>query len=812
MSGASRFLGVTARWIVALAITLMLALGGGVLAAGLAMPAVTVAGTSTKAASDVLDAIDTDLEIPQLNQKSYMYDVKGNLMTEFYLENRVVVPLDQISQAMQDAVIALEDHRFWEHGGVDLQGMARAMVNNASDGSTQGASTITQQYVKNALIAKAVQNDDAVALEDATEASYARKLKEAKLAVALEQKVGKAKVLEGYLNIAQFGQSVYGVEAAANYYFGISAKDLDAVQAATIAAVTQSPTNLDPAKNPKNNKERRDAALDAMEREGFITKAEHDRGVATDVTASLNLTPTKTGCEVADASGGAGFFCDFVIQWLLHSKAFGPDDETRQAKLGLGGLHIHTTLDPEAQAAAKDTVDWRIPPDDWTAMGTALSAVEPGTGKIRAMAQNRAFSNHPKNAAATSVNYNVDQKMGGATGFQAGSAFKPVVLAEWLTKGHSLNEAFNGTKTNYQDTTWQAYCEAGGTLQLYENWQVKGSSSYFNAIQATTQSSNTAYAAMEYQLDLCDIEDMAARLGVKRADGRSWDHFPSQVFGSNEVTPLAMAGAYATFAAEGRFCEPTPIEKVTDSAGQSVVAGATNCSQVLSKDVARGVTLALQQVVTYGTGTRARLWDRPVAGKTGTTDDSMAVWFVGYAPQLAAATWAGNPQAASEGLIGDYRYSFGGTLMAAAFQHFMAAVMEGQPVVEFERPSTELERGKQVQVPWVVGRSEQEARSALQWAGFAPVSASQRVPSDQPEGTVLSQSPGGGAWQYPGTQVVLQISAGKPPEPEPPVVPDTPDDAQAGGPTASPAASSPPALDSQPKPSSPPSADPGDTG
>jgi len=753
--------------LVALVITTGLALGGGVLAAGLMMPAVTVAGTGTQAASDVLDAIDADLEIPQLSQKSYMYDLQGNLLTEFYLENRVVVPLDRISQPMQDAVIALEDHRFWEHSGVDLTGMIRAFVNNSADGSTQGASTITQQYVKNALITRAVQEDDAGALEDAQEATYTRKLKEAKLAVALEKKVGKAKVLEGYLNIAQFGQSVYGVEAAAYYYFGVSAQDLDVVQAATIAAVTQSPATLDPAHNPQKNQVRRDDALAAMLREGYISQAEYDQSIAVDVTESLNLTPTKTGCEEADSKDGAGFFCEYVTQWLLHSEAFGPTRADRQTKLEIGGLHIYTTLDPATQAAAKEAVDWRIPPDSETAMGTALSAVEPGTGKIRAMAQNRFFSNNPKDATATSVNYNVDKQMGGATGFQAGSAFKPIVLAEWLTQGHSLNESFDGTRTNYQGTNWQAHCEPEGTLRIVDNWQVKGSSSYYNAVEATTRSSNTAYAAMEYKLDLCRIEEMAAKLGVNRADGQKWNHYPSQVFGSNEVTPLAMAGAYATFAAEGKFCEPTPIEKVVDAADNEVVSPSTACTQALDQDVARGVNLALQRVVSYGTGTNANLWDRPVAGKTGTTDDSMAVWFVGYTPQLAAATWAGNPRAASEGLVGEYRWASGGSLMAASFKRFMAAAMDGQPVESFERPSNELERGKPVQVPGVQGMSEADARWVLQKAGLVGVVGDSQASADKPVGTVLGQSPSAGSWQYPGTQVTLTISSGPPPEPPP---------------------------------------------
>ena len=764
--------GLAGRWLVALAAVAVMALGGGILAAGAFWPAVTAADTSAGAAADLLDAIDDTLDIPQLSEKSYLYDAAGNLLTEFYLENRIVVPLERISQDMQNAVIALEDHRFWEHGGVDLQGMLRAFFSNAAVGQQQGASTITQQYVKNALIAKALQDDNAEGVIEAGEISYVRKIKEAKLATALERRVGKEKVLEGYLNIAMFGPSVYGVEAAAQYYFGVSAKDLNALQSATIAAVTQSPMNNDPVHNPQRNKARRDAALDAMERDHYITTAEHDQYVATDVTASLNITPPKSGCEEADQLGGAGFFCDYVTGWLANSEEFAATAEERQLRRQMGGLHIFTTLDPQVQAAAKAAVDWRIPPDHETGMGTALAAVEPGSGKIKAMAQNRRYVLNASDASGTSVNYNVDQATGGATGFQVGSTFKPIVLAEWLSMGKALREPVGATRSNYQGTTWQAWCEPEGSLKVLDNWTVRGSAKS-NALDGTIWSSNPTYAAMEYQLDLCSVADMAASLGVTRADGQAWDHYPSQVFGSNEVTPLAMAGAYATFAAEGEFCEPMAVEMVKDAQGEVIAKPEAHCSQVLDVDVARGVNLALQQVVSSGTGTRAQLEDgRPVAGKTGTTDNSMAVWFIGYTPQLAAATWAGNPVAASEGLQGDFQGAFGGTLMAEAFKLFMDAALTGLPPVAFERPSDLIERGKQRSVPDVVGLSQEQAEDRLRQAGFTVQVADQLVDGDLPEGVVVGQGPAAGTWAYPGTVMTLQLSSGHPPEPEPEPEPD----------------------------------------
>jgi membrane peptidoglycan carboxypeptidase len=749
-----------------------MAVGGGVLAAGIALPAVSVAASTTKQAKAVLDSVPDDLEIPALSQRSYMYDANGELITEFYAQDRIVVGLDQISEPMQNAVVALEDRRFWEHSGVDLEGMVRAAVTNAAAGQTQGASTLTQQFVKNVLIERAVRAGDTEGVMSAQETSYTRKLKEAKLAVALEQRVGKKKVLEGYLNIAQFGQSVYGVEAAANYYYGIPAKDLNVAQAATIAAVTQSPANLDPAVNPKENQARRDIAIKDMLRDGYITQAQHDEAIATDVTATLKITRSPTGCEAADAKAGAGFFCDYVVQTILNSKEFGETPTERASLLQRGGLHITTTLDFKTQGDAKGAVDRRVAPDDSSGVGVALSAVEPGTGRIIAMAQNRTYKLQAVDSSTTAVNYNANRDMGGATGFQSGSTFKPIVLAEWLEKGHSLRESFDATRTEYGGSLWDARCDPGGKYKVGGSWRVKGSPAHYDAYTATSRSINTAYAAMEMKLDLCDIQDLAAKMGVVRADKAEWQHGPSQVFGSNEVTPLAMAGAYATFANHGEYCVPLALDKVVGPDGTELPIPPKTCTSAISADAAHGVTAALLRVVQGGTGTNAALDDgRPVAGKTGTTDNSMAVWFCGYTPQLAAALWAGDPVNASDGLSGDYAGMFGGTMMARAFKWFMGPAMEGKEVLKFDRPPSEMERAPKVQVPDVITLGTEKAKSRLERAGFKVSVDRDQIPSDTPQGTVLEQSPGAGAWVEPGSTINLKVSSGVPPAPPPTAAP-----------------------------------------
>ncbi|MDR1798324.1 MAG: transglycosylase domain-containing protein [Bifidobacteriaceae bacterium] len=787
----------TTKFIIGIPLIIVLSVTIGLLTSVMVAPVVEASGTLAEGGDAAIAAIEDDLEIPELSQKSYLYASDGTLLTTFYAQNRVVVPLEEISQAMQDAVVALEDRRFWEHSGVDTQGMLRAFLSNATGGDVQGASTITQQYVKNVLIEKAVLANDQEAAAEARETSYARKLREAKMAIALEKKAGKTKILEGYLNIAQFGPSQWGVESAANYYFGVHASQLTVVQAATIAAVTQSPNGLDPVRNPAKNKVRRDLCLDWMLKEGYITQAEHDWAVKQDVTATLHVTNPQSGCEVADRDEFArsGYFCDFVLSTLRNSEDFGNTQAEREALLYRGGLHVYTTIDLDMQQDAVNAIEQRIPTDDPSGVGHALTAIEPGTGKIKAMAQNRHYKLGEPEGRSTSVNYNTDKVDGGSSGFQAGSTFKPIILADWLIEGHSLREPFDAARTDYKGTYWKAEggCLPDGSDSLrVDDWKFRGSAKGFvDAYQATQSSINSAYVAMEYKLDLCKIQEVIEAMGIHRADGDPWLNYPSQVLGTNEVAPMTMAAAYATFAAGGVYCTPIAIERITDPDGNSVPVPKANCHQAIESDVAAGVTSALVKVVQGGTGTQARIEDgRPTAGKTGTTDDSMAAWFCGFTPQLATAIWAGFPDR-SEPLenirIADQYWSSttGGGLPGVTFRWFMSAALEGAEVLGFPEVPSIMERGVPLEIPDVLGQTDKAAEDALEKAGFYVKWTAESYSDAYAAGTVASQSPTGEA--YLGTTITLSLSMG--PEPPPPPTPTpTPTPTPSATPTATPPA------------------------
>jgi len=775
----------------------------GLAAAGLLLPSVNIAAIGTTAGEDLFEALPEELELVPLAQSSYIYTANGKLLATFYFQDRTEVPLDMVSLPMQHALVALEDKRFYDHVGVDWEGMARAAVNNAAGQEVQGASTLTQQYIKNLLINKALSQDNPTAAIEAGEKSYQRKIREAKLAISLEKRLGKDQILEGYLNIAQFGPSQYGVESAARYYFGVHASDLTPVQAATVAAIAQSPNGMDPVAHPRANQTRRDAALKTMLQEGYITLDSYIEAVSLDVEDTLNITPSPTGCALAHKLNGAAFFCEYVVSAIRYSPEFGQTQRERDNLLRRGGLRIRTTLDLDTQAQALEALTETIPQNDESGVAMALTAVEPGTGKIIAMAQNREYGRPTDtNPRATTVNYNVDKAYGGSSGFQAGSTFKPFTLAAWLKADHTLREAFDGSRRQYNNTLWKARCLDGG-VHKQVTWSVSGAGgTAINAVSATAASSNGAYAAMEFQLDLCDITELTKSMGLERADGDEWRTTPSMVFGTNEITPLAMAGAYATFASGGIYCQPVAITKVTDATGVELEVPSGDCKRVLDQDVAAGVSYALREVIRGGTGTSARIWDgRDQAGKTGTTDAHVAVWFAGYTAQLAAAVWAGHPEGnipMTNLRINDVWLGtpWGGTLTARTWGRFMNNAMEGLEHLPFPEPPAPMLRGKPANVPGVVGLTLTAAGQKLSGSGFT-LQVGEEIFSDLPAGTIVSQSPQAGSQVYlePGqSTVTIVVSKGA----EPPPPPTTPP------PTATPPTTTPPPTATPPPPTATP--------
>lgn len=756
---------------------LLLAGVGGLLTAGLALPLAAGASTVTTETEEVFDNLPSELEPGPLSEQSTILDKDGKLLATIYIQNRVVVSLDEISRPMQDAVVAIEDKRFFAHGGVDVEGMGRAIVINSFTDKKQGASTLTQQYVKNVLIEEAMRNDDKLGVAAARNDTLERKLREAKLAIAIEKKLSKLEILERYLNIAQFGNTVYGVESAARYYFGKSAKDLNVVEAATIAGITKAPNKYDPSLSPKNATDRRNLVLNSMYQQGFITKEELDTSRATPIEDTLHITPLENGCE---AAGGAGYFCDYVTKVILNDPVFGETKADRRDLLTRGGLTIHTTLDSKLQKAANKELRASIPAKDPSGIATALTSVEPGTGKIVVMAQNRKFVANADDAKVgqTTVNYSADQAHGGSRGFPAGSTFKTFVLAEWLKSGRNLSEMVDANKTTWKGDSWTASCipDFGAGRGDYTPSNSDGDGRGMKSVlQATAFSINTAYMSMENQLDLCAIADTAYQVGFRpslsaktenTANDEGVEIAPSMALGVQNTSPLSQAAAYATFASGGTYCEPIAITSVTLSDGSEMPVPSAGCRTVVDGAVAAGVNHALQGVINGGGATNARLaGGRVAAGKTGTAQNNYHTWFVGYTPQLSTAVWVGHPDrnVAMQGIWINgqgYRRVYGSTIAAPTWRRFMDTALTGAPNQAFPVVSDKVLNGVKVALPRVWGQSVAAATAMLEEAGFTVRVDPTQVHSSSPAGTVAYTMPSGYATS--GALVTLRISNGTP--------------------------------------------------
>lgn len=334
-----------------------LSIVGGVLTAALIVPLAAGASTATETAADTFYGIPAEIEIDKPSEATKIYASNGKtVLATYYAENRLVVPLEEISLHLQNAVIATEDQRFWSHGGVDLRGISRAAMQQLQ-GDGGGGSTLTQQYVKNVLIQQASRAGDVAGVQAARAGTLERKMREAKIALDVERKYSKEEILGNYLNIAQFGTKVYGVETAANYYFGKKAKDLTVVESATIAGITQLPGKFDPVVNPEENERRRNIVLMLMFQQGYIDRAQYDEAIAQKVADTLNVQKLTNGCESA---GRNGFFCDYVTKTIIQDPVFGETEADRAELLYRGGLKIITTLDVKKQKQAYQTLQEQI--------------------------------------------------------------------------------------------------------------------------------------------------------------------------------------------------------------------------------------------------------------------------------------------------------------------------------------------------------------------------------------------------------------------------------------------------------------------
>ncbi|MCC9311005.1 transglycosylase domain-containing protein [Kitasatospora sp. RB6PN24] len=650
----------------------------GVVVAGMALPAVGSVGVGAKSAAQGFDSIPDDFKAPPLSQASTIYDASGGVIASVFDRDRTVVPSDQIAPAMKSALVDIEDNRFYQHGAIDPKGVLRALKSNAAAGGTaQGASTLTQQYVKNVFVDEA-GNDQQKVLE-AQRQTMGRKLQELRYAIGVEKTLTKDQILTNYLNITFFGEQAYGIEAAAERYFSVHANDLTFSQAALLAGMVQSPTNYDPILHMDAATKRRDTVLQKMAQYGAITQDQAKQAIADPI--KLHVTGVQEGCITARQ--GEGFFCDYVHQIVLSDPAFGRSQAERQALWSRGGLQIHTSLDPKAQQALQDSVTQHVYPGDRPA--TAMTVVQPGTGKILAMAQSRPYG---LGAHETQLNLNVTKAMGGGNGFPTGSTFKPIVAAAALENGIGPDRSYPAPAS----MPWPAMttCQGG---KLREQGEVRNDSpdqkGPFAMPQAMADSVNTYFAALEADAGLCTVVQTANKLGItEQADGSPIAQVQSMTLGSNNLTTLEMANVYATFAAHGTYCSPVAVTSVTGPTGKSLDVPKADCHSVMSTTTADTITAMLRGVVQDGTGQQAGLTDRDSAGKTGTTNNGAQAWFVGYTPDLAAATVVSDTDKYNslEGQsMGGHRIdqAFGGQVAGPIWRDAVEGALAGTPASTF---------------------------------------------------------------------------------------------------------------------------------
>ncbi|WP_175408569.1 transglycosylase domain-containing protein [Streptomyces sp. TRM64462] len=654
----------------------------GVVLAGIALPAAGAFGLAAKGTVEGFDEIPADLKRPPLSQRTTILDAKGGLIATVYSRDRKVVPLEEISPYLQKAIVAIEDSRFYEHGAVDVKGVLRALNRNAQDGGvTQGASTLTQQYVKNVFVEEA--GDDREKFAQATQQTLGRKIQELKYAIQVEKELGKKKILENYLNITFFGQQAYGVESAAERYFSKRAKDLTLEESAMIAGLVQSPSSYSPLNDLPAATQRRNIVLQRMVAVGDISQAEADRAKATPI--KLKVTQPKNGCITA--RDGAGFFCDYVRAVFLSDKVFGETREDRAKIWNRGGLTIRTTLDPQAQRAAQESLKDHVYQTDKVA--AAITMVQPGTGKILAMGQSKPYG-FGKNE--TQINYSVNKGMGGSNfGFPTGSTFKPFVAAAAIEQGKPPTQVYPSPyKMPYPDSvqscSGKPWKNIGGDTVENENESEVGP---YDLKDAMAMSVNTYFVQMLAEVGMCPVVETADKLGVVMGNDKKLPENPSALtLGSQGMSPLTMAGAYAAFANRGTYCTPTAIESIRTADGTTLKVPRTKCGKAMSERTADTINTLLRGVIDSGTGRQAGLESRDSAGKTGTTDSRRNAWFVGYTPNLSGAVWVGSPtqEVKMEAITigGEYHPKvFGGQVPGPIWKDAVSGALEGHPNPRF---------------------------------------------------------------------------------------------------------------------------------
>ncbi len=572
-----------------------------------------------------------------VSEPTQVYDANNNVIAEYYLQNRRSVTKDQVSPYVLEGTVDTEDVRFYQHNGVDPQGIVRAVLVTFRGGS-EGASTITQQLVRNTVLS-----------DEQFEQTLKRKVREAYIAIQMEKTYSKEQILMMYLNTIYYGHSAYGIQAASVTYFNKDAKDLTLAEAALLVGLPQSPSYYDPTENPEAAIQRRNTVLDRMLTAGDITQEEHDEAQSEPLTLNQG--------QVIDPQDTYPYFTDYVKSLLLQ--------DFDQDTVFQGGLKVYTTLDPNMQEAAQDAVENRLSSFGNAELDSALVAVEPGTGYIKAMVGGRDYSSNQYNLATQAER-------------QPGSSFKAFTLVAALRAGMSPD----------------IYINANSPMQITSTWKVQNFGNYsYGTItlrEATARSSNTAYGQVAVAIGADSIVQAAKDMGVD-VDLPS---YPSITLGTTGVPPIQMAEAYATLATGGVHRDTVAITKIEDRNGNTVYEHEDNPEQTVDAAVAQTATDVLEGVITSGNGTANVVnnmlgINQPVAGKTGTSEDYRDLWFVGYSPQLSVAVWCGYRQEGTVYIHGTYGHP--NTTSCLIWADFMNSALEGADRQEFPKTDEKID-------------------------------------------------------------------------------------------------------------------------
>jgi len=683
----------------------------GVVVAAASFPAVAMSGLAAKAGSQEFAALPSELKVETSPQFSQIFASDGKtLIAIMYDELRKDVSLKDIGQPMQDAIVAAEDRKFYEHNGVDFKGVARAFVNNnqGSNDGQQGASTLTMQVVRMSQLYSGTVPQEIV---DATKKTPERKITEMKYALQLEKEMSKQQILERYLNMAPFGNGAYGVFAASQVYFGKKPKDLTVGQAATLASLVKGPTLYDPTGTASNKRlvVRRNWVLDGMQSMGKATAA--DVAKAKKAKIAKTVKHLGNGC-VAAQKNEWGFFCDYFYRWWLSQPAFGKNTYDRERLLKSGGYRVVTSLDVKAQHNARKRIEQVT--DDHSRNALVLAGVEPKTGRVRTLAANRRFGlpdpKHPNPLssdpvlAAKGVRATYPETTNpivtggpGLSGYQAGSVFKMFTMVAALESGMGLDTTID-TQPRYISPL---YLDSGAPPECHGHYCPTNASAKekgkYNMWTGFGNSVNTYFVPLEEKVGAEKAVDVAKRFGVQfRSDhdadlannyAHDWGSF---TLGVSASTPLDIANAYATLAGDGMYCTPTPVQSITTNQGKKLDVGQPHCTRATTVDVARKALDAARCPVddraqlgscagATSPGARAAV-GHPIFGKTGTTDsDKTAALVVGtrslvVAGYLVNPDWAGHPDHMSH------------TVVNPAVWNTMADYMQGKPIEEFPLP------------------------------------------------------------------------------------------------------------------------------